>query len=527
MKNIFAIIIFTFLSKFCLAQLGTNPPFSLSLEKIQSPPMPGFHSFAFAQSGQYWLIVGGRTNGLHGINPNSSFAPEDANNAMVVIDTTTWLTYSSSLSNLTYAVADPLRSTNTQYFQDGNSLFVCGGYGRDSIQNKFVTFPVLSHIQVDSVIDAIVNGQNISPFIKQLTDTNYRICGGELQKINNMFYLIMGHDFNGRYDQQAQSPMFTQKYSNQIRVFNIQYNTGVLTSALITAREDTVNFHRRDLNVFPIMNNFGKELMAFGGVFKKDKDFPFLEPVQMGASDDSVFIYSQIMHHYTCAGFSAYDSISQLNHITFFGGMSFNNYDETINTLVNDTLVPFVNDVTTFSFGNGFYFQENVHPQLLKSLQGTNTKFVWRKDKPFIADDVLHLNKLNQRTMIGYLFGGIYSDSPNNSPNTVANDTIWRVYLNPTPLAVKNKSNDAQIQLEVNPQPAKNELNIVYVSPTNAIVNFILINAEGKTLLQEKRFLNQGNNKITINLPEIKSGSCILKAETASSSVSKKCVIQQ
>ena len=247
-KPTFILFLFLFIHFNSRAQFAPLPPFSISIEKVATPtPLPGFHSFAFAKDKGRWLLIGGRTNGLHGLNPNDGFDASYANNNAVVIDTATWQIYYSSLSNLPYSVADPLRSTNMQYYQDGNYLYMVGGYGRDSVVNKFVTFPKLSSLRVDSTIDAIISNSSISPFIKQATDTNLQVCGGELQKLGSDFYLLYGHNFNGRYDQHAGSSFFTQKYSNQVRKFDI-VNSGVsIAVANFVMRTDTNNFHRRDL----------------------------------------------------------------------------------------------------------------------------------------------------------------------------------------------------------------------------------------------------------------------------------------
>ena len=54
-------------------------PFQLELEPVTATAVPPIHSFAFAKSGSKWLIIGGRTNGLHGFSSNDNFALEYAN----------------------------------------------------------------------------------------------------------------------------------------------------------------------------------------------------------------------------------------------------------------------------------------------------------------------------------------------------------------------------------------------------------------------------------------------------------------
>ncbi|MCX6296597.1 MAG: hypothetical protein NTX97_11115, partial [Bacteroidetes bacterium] len=121
--QLFALIIFSLNS---FGQNGQIPPFTIQIEPVIANPLPAIHSFAFAKSGDKWLIIGGRTNGLHGLNSSGSFPPEYINNSVIVIDTTTWNFYQSDLNQLIPAIADPMRSTNMQYIQEGNYLYMIG-----------------------------------------------------------------------------------------------------------------------------------------------------------------------------------------------------------------------------------------------------------------------------------------------------------------------------------------------------------------------------------------------------------------
>ena len=69
------------------AQFGTMPPFTVQIEPVITTPLPALHSFAFAQSGNKWLIIGGRTNGLHGLNSSSGFPPEYKNDVVTFLST--------------------------------------------------------------------------------------------------------------------------------------------------------------------------------------------------------------------------------------------------------------------------------------------------------------------------------------------------------------------------------------------------------------------------------------------------------
>ena len=426
----FIFFLFCWFSKMLSAQFGAQPPFVFDLEAVNAN-LPGHHSFAFAQAGNKWLIIGGRTTGLHGMSSNDGFDPVFANNNVVVIDTSTWQVYTSSLSNLPYAIADPLRSTNMEYAADSAYLYIIGGFGTDSVQNRFVTFPTLTAVRIDSTIDAVMNNTSLAPHIRQITDTNLRVCGGEMKKMNGTYYLCFGHDFEGRYADPP-VPTFTQVYANQIKKFNIADNGNSISLTNYTALTDTDNFHRRDLNLVPeIMPNGNEALGAYAGVFQKTGNYPWREPITIQNNGVTVHTYQQTMNHYGCMNIPIYDSVTQKMFVTFFGGISLNDYNPQSNTITQDTLIPFISDVTTLRKDPNGYMEETVLPLQLPGLLGANALFVPRTDIMAYQNGVIRFRDLpNQRTLIGYMLGGIRASGTNLQP-TSANDTVYRVFITP------------------------------------------------------------------------------------------------
>src|ERR1044072_6710406 len=115
-----------------LLSVAQQVPFQVEIEPVNAQAVPPVHSFAFAQQGSKWLIVGGRTNGLHGFSTNDNFDVMYANEYIVVVDTTTWNYYTASILGLPMNIKDPLRSTNMQYTVIGDYLYMGGGFGWDS-----------------------------------------------------------------------------------------------------------------------------------------------------------------------------------------------------------------------------------------------------------------------------------------------------------------------------------------------------------------------------------------------------------
>ncbi|HRG53440.1 MAG TPA: hypothetical protein PLL00_11440 [Bacteroidia bacterium] len=321
--RLICIVITFFLSSTAIAQFGKTPPFQLQIQAVNGTNLPGFHSFSFAQAGDKWLFIGGRTNGLHGLNSNDGFPPEHRNNEVIVIDTNSWNFYAASLDQLPATIADPMRSTNMQYIQQGDYLYMTGGYGYDSIQEGDVTFPTITAIHIQKMIDAVIHSKPILPAIRQQVDTNLRICGGELTKLGNDYYLMFGHNFNGRYDSKP-SVLFSQVYSNCIKKFNLTDNGNVLSLTNFSMLEDTIHFHRRDLTVAPVVKPDGSFAVgAYGGVFKKNANMPYLEPIVLSAQGTTdVKSYQQVMSQYTCATIPVFDATTKNMYTTFLGGIS-------------------------------------------------------------------------------------------------------------------------------------------------------------------------------------------------------------
>src|SRR6185295_5973490 len=101
----------------------------------------------------------------------------------------------------------------------------------------------------DNMINAVIAGTSIAPHIRQITDTNLRVCGGEMQSLNNgECFLFFGHNFYGRYSDPP-VPTFTQIYSDKIKRFTITDDGNTVSVSNFTYQTDTNNFHRRDFNL--------------------------------------------------------------------------------------------------------------------------------------------------------------------------------------------------------------------------------------------------------------------------------------
>lgn len=91
--------------------------------------LPGVQSFAVGQHDGKWLIVGGRIEGLHLIQPFTAFEDNLSNKSLIVVDPVSKETWTAPLNSLSVSLQEQLSSTNCNSYQDGNILYFPGGYG--------------------------------------------------------------------------------------------------------------------------------------------------------------------------------------------------------------------------------------------------------------------------------------------------------------------------------------------------------------------------------------------------------------
>lgn len=297
-------------------------PYDVRLEPVDvsKPPFygaPKLQSFVIAQSssGNEWLLVGGRINGFHGFAPpdDPDFSYANANTKIWVIDLDTAPHVSSYDLNKLPAnllpVRDQLSSTNMQGYQDGNTLYLSGGYGTNyGGTGNLVTYSMLTAINVDKMIQAVSAGRaaDVPGQISFSNDKTARlqVTGGEMLKLGDYFYLVMGQSFNGQYTpcvapSTPPAPPCQQVYTDQIRRFKITRDAAGnpviddnAAAPSYWAFQDSANFHRRDLNVTPTILADGTEgIAAYSGVFtppdpnNPDANMPWRYPVYISASE--------------------------------------------------------------------------------------------------------------------------------------------------------------------------------------------------------------------------------------------------
>ncbi len=496
---------------FSLSVLGQSDfNYEVSLVPVTVTDLPGLHSYAFAQNDGKWLIIGGRKDGLHARQPFNSFPATQNNTDIFVVNVENNQFWSSSVNDLPVNIKNQLQSTNMNFHQDDDTLYIIGGYGSSGTSNVYVTYPFLTSVDVPGLMQAVESNESIAPYFKQIEDSIFAVTGGHLEKLGGIFYLVGGHRFDGRYNP-VNNPTFTQEYTNQIRKFSIDNSSTQLSFDNYSAITDPVHLRRRDYNLLPQIFPDGEQGFTISsGVFQINANLPFLYPVDIREDNYTpITSFNQYLSNYHSAVACLYDSINNNMHSIFFGGMSQYYYQD--GNLIQDDLAPFVKTISRVTRDTNGNLTEYQLPVEMPDLEGASSEFIPNLNLVHYPNDVFKLSVINQdHFMIGHVLGGIGSLSLNPfSDNqtdlmTSASSNIYEVWLTVNPLSTNEFEIDGDnpYDITVFPNPFENEFVAKFYTDNPVKVSYFITNSNGQILLNsEAKSFATGENtlKITLN----------------------------
>jgi len=513
-------------------------PFKILLEPFNISGLRGAQAYAFGQHNGRWLIIGGRLDGLHRRQPFASFDAAGHNNQLMVVDPITKQKWSAPLTSLPAGLQEQLSSTNMEFFQEGDYLYLIGGYGYSNTAAGHITYPKLTAVKVPDVINAIINANSFSTFFRQITDQQFAVTGGYLNKIYNTFYLTGGQRFDGRYNPMGpdHGPGFSQIYTNAIRKFLINDDGINLSVTHLPSIIDAANLHRRDYNVVPqIMPNGQEGLTAFSGVFQQSADLPFLNCVNIDSAGYHVNnAFSQYYNHYHCAHIPLYSANKKEMHNVFFGGIA--QYYDNAGTLVKDNKVPFVKTIARVTRDSGGTMTEYKLPVEMPALLGAGSEFIPLESLPQYNNQVFKLDDFTaDTTLVGYIYGGISSSAAtifeiNNGTQSSANSQIFKVFViknntgvdqSPDPLST------GTLQMQVYPNPNDGNFILKFNLKVVVDVKLSIYDAGGKLLESAvlKNLSTGGNTQYRKIKNFTAAGVYFITLETAYEKATQKIII--
>lgn len=447
-------------------------PFRVRLNLADFSLPMGVQSYIHAIYQDKWLIITGRTGGLHGFvfDSTDNFPVQEQNTFVFVVDPKEKKTYIRSLldphSGLTQEQVDLLSVTAAQGYQSGKTLYITGGYGVDSSTGRLDTKDVLTAIDIPGLINWVTHPESnktAAQYIRHVYDHIFKVTGGYMNKAgkHDPTLLILGHEFNGFYHDPNQQPPVFQQYINQVRRFHI-IDDGVHLSfkakTPLPLFPDS-NYRRRDLNVVPVVKK-GKYktsngFVALSGVFTVTGGI-WTVPIEITnrgcscmADPNLPSTFKQGMNNYDCATFGMYSKTTGDMYTILLGGMTLGFFEQTkcgCLAFKTDDRIPFTSQTTTirldaddnftqyFMKSGGFPFiaSTTVNPgnQLLF---GSECEVFLLDCVPKYSNEVIQLDKIKSPKVIGYVVGGIASTLPNTDTqaDSFPSQYIFEIVIEP------------------------------------------------------------------------------------------------
>jgi hypothetical protein len=411
-----------------------------------------------------------------------------------------------------------------------------GGYGYSSTAGDHITYTKLTAIDVQETIDAIINGNAFDSFFTQISDEDFAVSGGHLEKIYSTFYLVGGHRFDGRYNP-MNNPTFTQVYTNQIRKFNLQKNGTTILVEKLPYFTDADNLHRRDYNVSEqILPNGQEGLIAFSGVFRSDIELPYLNSVRIDSTGYAVnSSFSQYYNHYHCANLGVYDSTLNEMHTLFFGGIA--QYYDSMGILTQNNNVPFVKTiarVTVDAMGN---MAEYKLPVGMPDYLGAGAEFITNPLLPKYENGVIRFNNCTEDTIqLGHIFGGILSSAANvfwinDGTQSAASSDLYEVLLvkdYPSSIQALNEQCKSSLKMQVYPNPSKGRISVYFQLKQKENVQVTIHDLSGKIIANDyKRNLHAGEQILRYTIDDTTTQEVYLVTlQTSTEKVTQRIILE-
>jgi len=412
-------------------------PFTIRLQQVEINELPALQSFAYATWQGKWLLVGGRKDGLHRRQPFAAFDEEGQNKYIYVVDPVSKNLWKQSLEKFPLSIAEQFKSTNMEFYQDGNRLVLIGGYGFSNSADGHITYPYLTIVKVDSLISAIINKKPLKDVIVQIKDQRMAVTGGRLAKIIDTFLLAGGQRFDGSYNPMGSNhgPGFTQEYTNELRKFIIEYENDIPQIKNFTAINDSINLHRRDYNLVPqVFSGNQPGFTMFSGVFQYNQNLPFTNFVDIISGNYYINNeFNQKYSHYHSAVLPIFEKNTSTMYSIFFGGIA-QYYQATNGKLENDIDVPFTNSISIIIRKDN-KVEEMLLPIKMPGFLGTAAEFIFAPAAKMYLEGIADAGSLqNNEQLIGYIVGGINSSDKNifwdnTGKESKAYNKIIKVYI--------------------------------------------------------------------------------------------------
>lgn len=427
----------------CFAECIAQP--AIRLDPMNIDELPAVHSGVFLTYENKWVMVGGRTNGLHGFQGFFLFPELTQNFQIIVADPIANKVWKASVNQLPKLSKEHITSSNMQWTERNGNLYIFGGYGYSSDKDDFITFPRVTKVNIAGLVNAVINGSSINDLFQSSDDERFAVCGGYCDYVSDTttFSLVFGHRFDGLYNR-ISGIVSKQEYNSAIRVFKINPTTLAVES--FSETKDSALFRKRDYNLVAQYDGTKAYMTSYSGVFQQGRNLPYRDVIELkNTTAKKIDNFEQKYAHYHSAVIPVWDETDNSMNTFFIGGMAQFYPDSVSRVIIEDTLIPFVRTISLVRKNSSGLYTESVAGRL-PSYLGTNMYFFPIENT---VDDYVVRRKPNEKEkLIGYLAGGIYSPKANISLEdpalSSASTYIFKVYIGDGTLSVHESERNTQ-----------------------------------------------------------------------------------
>jgi hypothetical protein len=295
----------------------------------------------------------------------------------------------------------------------------------NAASSNYITYDTLTALSVSGLASAVIHGGNVAKksAVRQISDPRLAVTGGTISTIKGRTYLVFGQVFQGGYIPFVTTPpSFTQIYTDEIRSFKIGDNGKTLAIRQYQALRDTTNFRRRDGNLNEVVMPCGAQVLSYyGGVFTPGNNSTALSAPILIQSTTKARVdsdYQQFFDQYATASIPLYSTRKKAMYTVFLGGISVYDYSNGQLTMFPPGIPGpgWVDDVSTLVHRKNGSDREYIMSPL-PGLYGAYAAFMPSPSLPTYRNGVIKLEKLKKPTVLGYMYGGIYSTVVQTSPD--------------------------------------------------------------------------------------------------------------
>lgn len=215
MKNILFILPLIFILNLGQAQSDKQIPakaFDLY------PTLTEMYGYAYGWHNNQLLIVGGKIK-----TDVPELSLEDfPNTELILLDFDQNRASAFSSGSLEGIIFEQMSSTGLAFYQKEHYLYLIGGYGYTEQEDRFITFPYITAINLEGGVEAMLKGENPAPFFYQICEDRLAIFNGTMDYNDEEFFLINGKKAHLTNPFSEEATYYEEDLIGQVRTFQIE-----------------------------------------------------------------------------------------------------------------------------------------------------------------------------------------------------------------------------------------------------------------------------------------------------------------